>query len=183
MGKEHRVSARPALSWPVRLPRVPGVPRLRTAAAAAALATAALAGLGAAPAQAATACVAGDHCILDARTGAHPDYDRVVFDLSDSAPGLTATPSATGAYIGPRGDEQFPSIPGSSYLMLDISPATTYAYTTPTEDVAGLPSLKGVEALYNDEGHAEFALALGSYSTYQVSRLTAPDRLIVDIYH
>ncbi|MEE4540753.1 hypothetical protein V2S66_02070 [Streptomyces sp. V4-01] len=179
------MSARSALSLPARLTRTAAASRLRSAAVAAALATVALAGLGAAPAQAAsTPCQSGDHCILDARTGAHPDYDRVVFDLSDGTlPGLTAVPSADGAFFPPRGDEEFPSIPGSSYLMLTFTPSVAYTYTTPIEDVVNLPSLKGVELLYSAEGDTEFALALGSHSTYQLSHLTAPNRLIVDIYH
>lgn len=168
--------------------------RLRGTAAAL-LAAAAATTVAAAPAHAATTVTATPACtvicIEDTRTGAHPDYDRLVFDLSDGAlPGVTATPSSTGEYTpGGSGETRYLTIKGSSYLMLELAPATTFddagndTFTSPTTQTVALPSLKGVQSTGGYEGYEGFGLTLGSYSHYQISHLTSPNRVIVDIYH
>ncbi|MGW2864188.1 AMIN-like domain-containing (lipo)protein, partial [Streptomyces sp. NPDC001205] len=92
-------------------------------------------------------------CILDARTGSHPDYDRLVFDLSDnvSLPAVQAQVSTDGSYVpGAAGEPRHLAITGKSYLLLDVSPAEARssgpdAYTTPTVQPIGLSALKGVQ--------------------------------------
>lgn len=165
--------------------------RLRGAAAAL-LAAAAATAVAAAPAHAATAAPACTViCIEDTRTGAHADYDRLVFDLSDGTlPGVTATLSSTGEYMpGGSGETRYLTIKGSSYLMLELAPATTFddagndTFTSPTTQAVGLPSLEGIQSTGGYEGYEGFGLTLGSYSRYQISHLTSPNRVIVDIYH
>ncbi|MFI6056266.1 hypothetical protein ACIBCO_40175 [Streptomyces violascens] len=146
-----------------------------------------------APAQAATAAVTScEHvCILDARTGGHPDHDRLVFDLTDNVPppAVQAQLSADGSYMpGASGETRHLVITGKSYLLLDVSPAEVRssgpdAYTTPAVQPVSLPSLKGVQMTGDYEGHIGFGLSLGDYTRYQVSTLTAPNRIVVDVYH
>ncbi|MFF1836452.1 hypothetical protein ACFVXE_19925 [Streptomyces sp. NPDC058231] len=144
---------------------------------------------GVVPAQAAdTAAVApacASVCFLDARTGAHPDYDRLVLDLTETGyPQVTATVSPDGLYVMPSGDTKYMTIPGNSYLLLDMGGADATTYTSPSTLNVALPSLKGVQLLQGwYEGHAEFGLSLGDYSQYKISHLTAPNRMVIDIYH
>ncbi|MEU5438798.1 hypothetical protein AB0G73_36470 [Streptomyces sp. NPDC020719] len=154
-----------------------------------------LAGMTAAavPAHAATsASSCSDICVLDARTGAHPDYDRLVFDLSGTGrPQVHASVSPDGSYsAGGSGEERRLQISGKSYLLLDISGGAVAfssgpdAYTAPTVQTVSLPSLKGVQLTSAGyEGHVTFGLTLGNYSRYQVFTLTAPNRVVVDVYH
>ncbi|OAR26692.1 hypothetical protein A8W25_31330 [Streptomyces sp. ERV7] len=158
---------------------------------------AAVAGLvlaGPAPAQAGTTTPATscqNICVLDARTGAHSDFDRLVFDLSGTGlPQVQATASADGTYHTAGDDEiRHLQIPGKSYLLLDVSggavalPSGPDAYTTPRVQSVSLPSLKGVEMAAGYEGHVTFGLSLGDYSQYKVFTLTSPNRVVVDVYH
>ncbi|MFE9404803.1 hypothetical protein ACFYNY_24060 [Streptomyces sp. NPDC006530] len=129
---------------------------------------------------------------MDARTGAHPDFDRLVFDLHGTAlPRVDSTTNTTGDYpAGGSGEIKKLQIAGKSYLLLDISgeaqalPNGANAYTTPAVQPVSLPSLKGVQLTSSGyEGHVTFGLSLGDYSRYQISTLTAPNRVVVDIYH
>ncbi|MFC1415191.1 AMIN-like domain-containing (lipo)protein [Streptacidiphilus cavernicola] len=145
--------------------------------------------LGAAPADAATAPVCGSACFLDARTGAHTGYDRIVFDVTKLPTLKSSTTSTTGAYDYTDNGTRYPTITGSNYLFLNFTGASEYAdngaltYTTPTPESISLPSLKGVQVVYGFEGDLSFALTLGSYSSYQISTLTAPNRVVIDVYH
>ncbi|MFD9819404.1 AMIN-like domain-containing (lipo)protein [Streptomyces violascens] len=167
---------------------MPAVRRL----AATALVAAGFLAAGITPAQAATAATSCEHvCILDARTGGHPDYDRLVFDLTDNVapPAVQAQVSADGSYTPGASDEtRHLAITGKSYLLLDVYPAEARssgpdAYTTPTVQPVSLSSLKGVQMTGIYEGHIGFGLSLGDYTRYQVSTLTAPNRIVVDLYH
>lgn len=168
---------------------IPSIVR-RVAAAAAVLAGLTASAI---PAQAATTASSCEGiCILDARTGAHPEYDRLVFDLSGTGlPQVQATVSPDGTYdAGGSGETRRLQIAGKSYLLLDISGGAhalssgTDPYTTPAVQAVSLPSLKGVQlASAGYEGHVTFGLSLGDYSRYKVFTLTSPNRVVVDIYH
>ncbi|MFG2142609.1 hypothetical protein ACGFRG_00160 [Streptomyces sp. NPDC048696] len=148
----------------------------------------------AAPADATTATAATtcEHaCILNARTGAHPDFDRLVFDLTDGGlpPTVRADVSPGGSYSpGATGEIRKLLITGMSYLLLDMSPADARstgpdAYTTPTVQSVSLPSLKGIQMTGSYEGHTTFGLSLGDYSQYKAFTLAAPNRVVIDVYH
>jgi len=161
-----------------------------TAAAAASIALVGLLPATASAASAATTSTCTPICVLDTRTGAHPDYDRLVFDLSaGTLPTVQATPSTTGVFYPPSDQGVHLEIPGKSYLFIDLTMANTYddaghpTYTSPTPQTVSLPSLKGVQLDYAFEGEVQFGLSLASYSHYQVSHLTGPNRVIVDLYH
>jgi hypothetical protein len=158
------------------------------AAGAAGLSFVGLSATGAHAAAAASTC--STICVLDIRTGAHSDYDRLVFDLSDGTlPTVTATPSVDGSYSVPSGDTRYLTTKGSSYLFIDLHSAQTVddagnpTFTGATTQTVSLPSLKGVQLTSSFEGYVEFGLTLGAHSSYQLSHLTSPNREIVDIYH
>lgn len=153
---------------------------------------AALSGLAlgfAAPAGAATATACSTTCVLDARTGAHPGYDRLVLDLSAGSIPTASVFTSDGTYTMASGNTGTFAIPGSSYLMIQIVPLQTFddaghaTYTTPAVDQVGLTTLKGVQLTSAYEGYVEFGISLNAgYTSYHVSHLTAPNRLIVDFY-
>lgn len=164
--------------------------RTRAILSGVALLTATLLGAVPTPANAATA----SGCFLDARTGAHTGFDRLVFDISGSTadylPGLVATEAnTTGIFAFEDGKDHTAAIPGKNYLYFTFAgciydPVTgQVTYTTPNPEAISLPSLKGVERYGADGIYEGFILSLGDYSTYKVSTLTAPDRFIIDIYH
>jgi hypothetical protein len=168
--------------------------RLRTGLAAAALTVAALAGAMAVPASASATTASasevdlcdpgvGDACVLDARTGAHPDYDRLVFDMDGPGATLTTAPSADGEYVTGEGDPRYPEIKADSYLIVTMNHALGYDYATPRVDDVGLPSLKGLQFVGGVEGTLQFVLSLGPHTSVVTSHLTGPERLIVDVYH
>lgn len=172
------------INW-MRLPRV-----CRVAVSAGAAGIALIATSTAAANAATTGPTCSSICILDTRTGAHTDYDRLVFDLSDGTPPyVTADASGDGLYVLPSGDTRDLTIKGSSYLFIQMVPADTLddagnsTFTSPTTQTIGLPSLKGVQLATDWEGYVTFGLSLGSYSRYQISYLPSPNREIVDIYH
>lgn len=167
------------------------MPRARRAALAAGAAGIALI---ATPTTAANAATTGPTCsthicVLDTRTGAHTDYDRLVFDLTGGTPYVITTPSADGLYVLPSGDTPYLTIKGSSYLFIQMAPVDAYddagnsTFTSPRTQTVDLPSLKGVQLTTDFEGYTQFGLTLGSYSRYQISYLPSPSREIVDIYH
>ncbi|MGW8888373.1 AMIN-like domain-containing (lipo)protein [Streptomyces sp. NPDC055749] len=130
-------------------------------------------------------------CILGARIGAHPDFDRVVLDVSEE--GLSIIDhrvSTDNSYGTPSGKDGYLQTPGKNFLFLDLTQAHSYddsgqlRYTSPLLQQVSLPSLKGVEVtLLEFEGHVQFGLSLGDYSRYQVFTLKSPNRIVVDIYH
>ncbi|WP_329404328.1 AMIN-like domain-containing (lipo)protein [Streptomyces melanogenes] len=167
---------------------------IRQVSAAGAAVAAALVLAGPAPAQASTTSPVTscpNICVLDARAGGHPDFDRLVFDLSGTGlPQVRATASADGTYHTAGDDEiRHLQISGKSYLLLDVSggavalPSGPDAYATPRVQSVSLPSLKGVELAAGYEGNVTFGLALGDHSQYKIFTLTSPNRVVVDVYH
>ncbi|MEU4351772.1 hypothetical protein [Streptomyces sp. NPDC023838] len=165
---------------------------IRTAqrTAAAAVLAAVLAGTAQAKASAAVPAPRCDNvCVLDVRGGAHPDFDRVVFDLAGGQPNVQATESDSDAYVPPSGDAKHLQIRGKSYLFLNLTGASTRdmagvrTYTNPDVQDLTLPSIRGVQLIPDYEGQVQFGLSLGDHSRYRVFALTTPDRLVVDIYH
>ncbi|MEU6167295.1 AMIN-like domain-containing (lipo)protein [Streptomyces tanashiensis] len=139
----------------------------------------------AAPARAAAE-VCDHSCIDGVRAATHTGYDRVVFDLGAGAlPQVTPRTSTDGTYYPPSGQAETVAIAGSSYLFLDFSPARIgdYAETNPLVKPFALPTVKGVEFLYEQHAQPEFAITLnGPVSRYNVFTLTQPNRVVVDIY-
>ncbi|MFD3330492.1 hypothetical protein [Streptomyces sp. NPDC058701] len=126
---------------------------------------------------------------LDVRAAAHPDHDRLVFDLTNGTlPTVRATVVPDGMYTGPRGEPEHFKIAGVSYLVLDVGPAAAHddagavTYTNPPVQPLTLDGIKGVQLLSDFEGHVEFGVSLGSGSRYRTFTLADPNRLVVDVY-
>ncbi|MEU3552649.1 AMIN-like domain-containing (lipo)protein [Streptomyces fragilis] len=133
-----------------------------------------------------------DTCVLGVRAATHSDHDRLVIDL-----GAGPIPQwSAGVQVGGNltmGEGAVMPIQGDEYLKLYLHRATTFdfttstpVYTSPLYQTYAFPSLKGQgQFQYVDSSVREFhmGLALGDYSSYKVFALTAPNRIVVDVYH
>ncbi|WP_051796071.1 hypothetical protein [Streptomyces sp. NRRL S-87] len=130
-------------------------------------------------------------CFLDVRTGAHPDFDRVVIDLGGpTLPTWQATAGLTSlTYDSASGESRPVPLSGTSFLRIDthgVTNTTTTgqsSFTGPTLQTLTLPSVKGYALTGGYEGYEGFGLALGTYSSYRVYTLTSPNRLVIDVNH
>ncbi|MEV0446400.1 hypothetical protein [Streptomyces sp. NPDC050600] len=155
-------------------------------------ATLAAAVLGTTSAAAVTATPACAHtCILGVRTATHDTYDRLVIDLGDgTVPGWTVGEQTDPLTWGESETSQTPvPIKGDSYLKVTLMPAETFdvnhrsTYTSPKSQSFTYPSLKGQALVYGFEDSNTFGLALGPHSSYKVFKLTAPNRIVIDVNH
>ncbi|MER6648979.1 MULTISPECIES: AMIN-like domain-containing (lipo)protein [Streptomyces] len=125
-------------------------------------------------------------CIDGVRAATHSDHDRVVFDLgTGSLPTVTTMTNTTGEYGMPSGLSETVEIAGSSYLFVDFHPARSgdYAETNPVVEAFGLPTVKGVQFLYEQHAQPAFGISLdGPVSRYNVFTLSSPNRVVIDIY-
>ncbi|MFI2645601.1 hypothetical protein [Streptomyces sp. NPDC018610] len=160
--------------------------------AATAALTSVSAGLAPAAQAATTTPVCDPTCLLDYRTGAHTDYDRVVLDFSGPVPPLNTIvqngPDSSPLTYPASGNEVH--ITGSSYMSVTIPGVSIVdtkgagTYVSPTLDNAvGLPSVKGCAFMGNFENEITFGLALGTFSSVKISTLTSPSRVVIDVYH
>ncbi|MFF1412529.1 hypothetical protein ACFVX6_22615 [Streptomyces sp. NPDC058289] len=134
-------------------------------------------------------------CVLGVRAATHPTFDRFVIDLGEGViPGWTETTQTTPlTCCGDETNEHVVPITGQKYLKLYLSPATgfdfstlTKVYTSPAYQTYGFPSLKGqgLTDIVDPEARAfHIGLALGNHSSYRVFKLTAPNRIVVDVNH
>ncbi|MFC9591330.1 hypothetical protein ACFTUC_16265 [Streptomyces sp. NPDC056944] len=129
-------------------------------------------------------------CVLGVRTATHDTYDRVVIDLGEGAvPGWTTGEQTTPLYWGEEGSQTRVPIQGDSYLTVTLMPAEAFdgnhqsTYTSPRSQSFGYPSLKGQALVYSFEDSNTFGLALGPHSSYKVFKLTAPNRIVIDVNH
>ncbi|MFJ8085222.1 hypothetical protein ACIQ6Y_31950 [Streptomyces sp. NPDC096205] len=131
-----------------------------------------------------------DICILGVRTATHDTYDRLVIDFGEGdIPRWTTTVQDTPLYWGWEGSETQVPISGDSYLKVTLLPAETFdlnyksTYNSPSYQSFNYPSLKGQALVYSFEDSNTFGLALGAHSSYKVFKLTAPNRIVIDVNH
>ncbi|MEU3374286.1 hypothetical protein ABZ734_28055 [Streptomyces sp. NPDC006660] len=128
-------------------------------------------------------------CVLDVRAGAQTGYDRLVFDLSGGQPTINSTETGSNLYSPPSGETKELAIAGTSYLHLNLRGADTFdtagtrIFANPIVQPLSLPSIRGVQLTQDFEGRVEFVLSLGEHTRYNVSGLSSPERIVVDVYH
>ncbi|HWU08678.1 MAG TPA: hypothetical protein VN520_20240 [Streptomyces sp.] len=161
---------------------------IATAAGMAALAATLFSSTSAVAAAASPTCA--DICVLGVRTATHATYDRLVIDLGEgTVPGWDVSEQTAPLYWGEEGSQTQVPIKGDSYLKVTLMPAETFdgnyqpTYTSPRSESFSYPSLKGQALVYSFEDSNTFGLALGPHSSYKVFKLTAPNRIVVDINH
>lgn len=162
---------------------------LATATGATALAATLFGSTSAVAAAASPTCA--DICILGVRTATHATYDRLVIDLGEGIipPWTTSKQTAPLTWGESETSQTEVPIKGDSYLKVTLMPAETFdvnyqsTYTSPRSESFNYPSLKGQALVYSFEDSNTLGLALGPHSSYKVFKLTAPNRIVIDINH
>ncbi|MFH8259366.1 AMIN-like domain-containing (lipo)protein [Streptomyces roseolus] len=152
--------------------------------AAAALVTAFAAPAVAAPAETvnSTAVTCFDHpCVTGIRAATHPDYDRLVFDLTGGTSVVRTYTNTTGDFTPMSGETKYLTVRGTSYLYLTMEPLHL-ASGLDVNKALNLPTIKGVQLTSFHAARAEFGISLGPSTRYNVFELTQPNRLVVDVY-
>jgi hypothetical protein len=108
--------------------------------------------------------------ITGVRAGAHPGYDRVVFDLDSPT-----TPLISVSYTAYA----------PSTLHVGFTASTTRVGTVggPNPVVVGLTQIRGVRFEVYDNGTVSAFVSTDHRTGFRVSTLTGPTRLVVDVKH
>jgi hypothetical protein len=137
------------------------------------------------PRRAAATSLAQAH-VLNLRVAQHDTYDRVVIDFEGTLPGYhiryvpSLTYDASGAPV---------PLHGRRFLQVSLTPAVghdgqgTSLYTGPPLAAYPYPTLLGAAKTGDVGGIVSFGLAVSRQAGFQVSTLTSPTRLVIDLQH
>ncbi|MCX4984322.1 hypothetical protein [Streptomyces sp. NBC_00572] len=120
-------------------------------------------------------------CITGIRAATHPDYDRLVFDLTSSVTVTGTSTNTTGEYTPMSGKPEYLDVPGTSYLFVTMEPVYT-ATDLNLAMVLSLPTIKGVQLTNYHAARGQFGISLGPSTRYNIFQLTQPNRLVIDVY-
>jgi hypothetical protein len=125
--------------------------------------------------------------LTNIRVGAHPAYDRIVFDLT----ALPATENVRYVKQLVRDPSGMPvSLPGKAFLQVTMTGTAAHddngnptytgrqTFTTPQ-----LTNVRAVALIGDFEGVVTVGLGLRHRASIHVFTLTAPNRLVVDVSH
>jgi len=120
--------------------------------------------------------------VTEIRAGAHPGFDRIVFDVSGALPGYTVR------YVDHvRSDpaDRPIAVPGRAHLLVMLSPAQAHradgtATVTGVHRI-GLTALTAYAMVGDFEGHTSIAVGTAGHSGFRVGEL--PGRIYVDVAH
>jgi hypothetical protein len=119
--------------------------------------------------------------LTNVRTGAHPTFDRVVFDLSGGQPkdSVSSIPEPVNC-----GSGKPISADGVEFLEVRLQPADGHSYTGSRNIDTGLSTAESV--VFTCDFEADLSIAIGvdhRNPTYKAYFLTGPLRYVVDVYH
>ncbi|WP_342378251.1 hypothetical protein NVS55_02725 [Myxococcus stipitatus] len=121
------------------------------------------------------------------RAGAHPDFDRVVFEFEG-----TQLPGYRVEYpkepVVQCGSGDVVSLAGKAQLQVSLMPARAHTNEgQPTvatrEQKVALPVLVELERICDFEGEVSWALGTKSTAPFRIMELKEPARLVVDVRH
>lgn len=122
----------------------------------------------------------------DVRYAAHSDYDRVVFDFTDNAPGYVIM------YVDPPiladGSGNEVEVEGAAFLQVRFSTAQAHddagnSTVAEMEIMPGLDSIVEIQQTGDFEGYVTWVLGLPEELDFRVIDLEDPTRVAVDIGH
>lgn len=141
----------------------------------------------ASPAGSPAACRQPGVYLAGVRAAAHPGYDRVVFQFSGGLPAYRVG-YVPAVQHDPRGTPV--PLAGQAYLHVVFHGATAWCAQPPHATSPGpavltpyFPALLVVSPAGDFEGYLSFGLGVAGQAGYRVSRLTGPDRVVIDISH
>jgi len=119
--------------------------------------------------------------INDVRVGTHAGYDRIVFQFAGAGrPRLTIARAAPPFVEDASG--QPVSVAGKAFLTLKLYDASGYpTYTGPNSFSPGYSVLTALVNNGDYEGYVSWVAGLTHLACYQVSTLTNPTRIVIDI--
>ena len=120
--------------------------------------------------------------ISDVRVGTHPGYDRIVFDIADSGlrPDVQVVPAEPPFTMDASGQAVFVS--GTTYLRITLHDAAGPNLTEAAYDQRpGYPILTELRNTGDFEGVQTWIAGLTGPACVQVSTLSSPNRVVVDL--
>jgi hypothetical protein len=115
---------------------------------------------------------AADVVVSGIRTGAHPGYDRAVFDVAG-----TALPAVRVGYLSSTSSTLVVTL-----VALGSATAAPHAsYGGPSPVSVGLPALRSVSLASAGAGTLTFRLATAHRHGFRLALLTSPVRVVVDV--
>lgn len=119
--------------------------------------------------------------LTNVRTGHHPTFDRVVFDLTGGQ-----VPVTISAITEPTncGSGKPISAKGVEFLEVRLQPADGHSYTGSRNITTGLPTAQSVVFTCDFEADLSIAVGVGHRNaTYNAYYLANPLRYVVDVHH
>jgi hypothetical protein len=121
--------------------------------------------------------------ITDVRVGAHPGYDRIVFEFAGSGRPQLTIEQKQGAFVQDASGQEI-KVPGNTFLVLKLFDASGYpTYTGPSSFSPGYPNLAALVNAGDFEGYVTWIAGLRDINSicYSVSTLANPTRIVIDI--
>lgn len=119
--------------------------------------------------------------LTNVRIGHHPEYDRVVFDLTGGEPQVGISRISEPVSCG---SGKPISAKGVEFLEVRLQPADGHPYTGPRNITTGLPTAQSV--VFTCDFEADLSIAIGvnrRNARYEAWFFTNPLRYAIDIYH
>jgi hypothetical protein len=124
--------------------------------------------------------------VVDARVGAHPNFDRVVIDLDGKVPGYTVR-YVKGLFYDGSG-EPVP-VHGRRFISIVLTPAKAHnadgspTYEGPDIGHYELDVIRDVAFTGDFEGQVSFGISLRRKENFRVLVLHNPNRIVIDVHH
>ena len=134
-----------------------------------------------APATPPAAAVAATPLLVDVRAGAHPGFDRVVFEFRGGLPSERSVEYVDEVVQDPSGRPL--RLAGLARLQVRLSPADAHrgAQTVPARTAYDLPNVMTTVRAGDTEAVTTYGIGLTSRQPFRVSTLPAPPRVVVDV--
>ena len=122
--------------------------------------------------------------ITNIRYATHPNFDRVVIDVTGLLPGYRTGYTRVHHYDG-SGEV----VPIRGGLWIAMHPAYAHrldgssTYVGPRLVRPGFPTLKAIAFTGDFEGYVSFAFGLSYHAPYRILRLHDPQRIVIDFKH
>ena len=124
--------------------------------------------------------------LVSVRAARHDGFDRVVWELDGSVPGVHV--EYVDEPVRACGSGEPVPLPGDAWLEVRMSPANAHtdaggATITARRRATGLPAVLEIVQTCDFEAVVSWVLAVRSPELFRLTRLDDPSRLVVDVRH